>query len=319
MVSGPALCRPGIPAMHADHLPLSLLHESPDPFVVLRGNRLVEALNPALERAVPGAVAGADFLGLVEPSQREAVLPVLVQAAAGRAQRVVLTHAGTLAARAARVEWSLFPGEGGRVVGLGRTVVEGGEARLELEQARAQLSTQQQLLDRIQRDLVQVPFVDPLTGVWNRMQVLDRLAGEWSRTERHGGALACLLVDVETAADLRAGGEQDMADRLLREVAQHLKGLLRGHDILGRYGGDRLVVVASPGDAASAQALGQRLCACVAREPLRPGGHEQPVRLRVGAATSQSEGVDILEDLLTQGEAALASAREGRRDVLVAP
>ena len=53
------------------------------------------------------------------------------------------------------------------------------------------------MLDEIQMELTQVPFIDPVTGVWNRLQVIERLTGEWSRSERWGSPLACLMIDVE--------------------------------------------------------------------------------------------------------------------------
>lgn len=297
----------------------TLLRESPDPFVVLRSNRTIEALNPALERLVDGARTGVDFLQLVEPSAREQVLPLLVRAAAGSAQLVPVQHLSGGAPVV--VEYRFFPCDGGRVGALGRErpgmPLE--DVARELVRARERLQAQEGMLDRIQLELTQVPFIDPLTGVWNKMQVIERLTGEWSRTERYGSPVACLIIEVETASALRQTEGALVADEVLKHVARRLKGIVRDHDMLGRYGGDRFVVVAVHSDGDSAHALGVRICALATREPITVAGRRHAVRLRVGAATNRSEGVEILEDLFSMGEAAVADARQAERDVFVVP
>jgi diguanylate cyclase (GGDEF)-like protein len=297
----------------------TLVRESPDPVVVLKSNRTIEALNPALKRIAKEARPGVDFMALVLPTGRERVLPLLVRAAAGDEQLVLVPHGH--GEDETVVEYRFFPCEGGRVAGLGRVrpAPPAEDVGRELGRARERLEAQEGMLDRIQLELTQVPFIDPVTGVWNKMQVIERLTGEWSRTERYGSPVACLIVEVETAAALRRTDGATLADDVLKTVARRLKGIVRDHDMVGRYGGERFVVVAVHADAEGARSLGQRICALATREPIAAGGKRQTLQLRVGAATNRSEGVEILEDLFTVAESALADARRTEEIVCVAP
>jgi diguanylate cyclase (GGDEF)-like protein len=296
----------------------TLVRESPDPVVVLRSNRTIEALNPALARLTRAARMGADFMTLVSDAARERVLGLLVRAAGGDEQLIEVPH--PQGEEETVVEYRFFPCEGGRVAGLGRVrpSTQGAELGRELGRAQERLKAQSGMLDRIQLELTQVPFIDPVTGVWNKMQVVERLTGEWSRSERYGSPISCLIIEVETAAGLRRGEGAALADEVLKTVARRIKGTVRDHDVVGRYGGDRFVVVAVHSDAEGARSLGVRIRDQAGREPVTAAGRRHAVQLRIGGATNRSEGVEILEDLFTVAESALADAKQADEPVRIA-
>ncbi len=295
----------------------NLVREAPDPVVVLRSNRSIEAANLAFRKLALNARPGVDFMALVAVPARERVLSELVKAAGGRERLVLVPH---LLDREGEqpVEYRFFPCEGGRVAGIGRLREAEPDLGEELGRAQAELKAKSRMLDQIQLELTQVPFIDPVTGVWNRLQVIERLTGEWSRSERYGSPITCLLVDVENGEAVRRKDGPAVADELLKAVARRLKGVVRDHDVLGRYGGDRFVVVAVHSDADGARSLGARIRQHVAGEPVAVAAHGLHVALRIGGATNRSEGVEILEDLFTVAESALAEARSANEPIRVA-
>jgi diguanylate cyclase (GGDEF)-like protein len=295
----------------------SLVRDAPDPVVVLRSNRSVEAANQAFRRLAKNARPGVDFMSLVAVAARDRVLAELVKAAGGKERLLEVPHLLDDGAEQA-VEYRFFPCDGGRVAGFGRVrqdAVDLGEA---LGKARAELKAKARMLDQIQLELTQVPFIDPVTGVWNRLQVIERLTGEWSRSERYGSPISCLLVDVENAESMRRLEGPAVADEVLKTVARRLKGVVRDHDMVGRYGGDRFVILAVQADADGARALGARIRDKVAGEPVAVSNRPHAVALRIGGATNRSEGVEILEDLFRVAEAALADARSANEPLRVA-
>jgi diguanylate cyclase (GGDEF)-like protein len=289
----------------------SLVHDSPDPVVVLKSNRTIESLNPALARLAAGAKAGLDFMALVAPAARDRVLAQLVKVAGGAEQLVSVPHAK--GDDETVVEYRFLPCDGGRVAGMGRVRGEPADLVPALTKAQAELKAQASVLDRIQLELTQVPFIDPVTGVWNRMQVIERLTGEWSRSERYGSPIACLMVDVESVEAVRRRDGAVVADEILKAVARRLRSVVRDHDVVGRYGGDRLVIVAVQSDAEGARSLARRISEAVESEPLSSASGVSKVSLRIGGATNRSEGVEILEDLFTVAESALSEARRAKQ------
>jgi diguanylate cyclase (GGDEF)-like protein len=293
----------------------TVFRDASDLLVVLQGNRRVRAANPAFRALVRGGRDGADFLDLVTASARDRVLSELVKAAGGTEVLLAVPHPGEEGAQRT-VEYRFFPVEGGMVAGIGRVRPDEPEDR-SLDRTRAELREKSRILDEIQLELTQVPFVDPVTGVWNRLQVIERLTGEWSRTERYGSPIACLIVEIEGLDSVRARQGQAVGDEVLKALARRLKSVVRDHDIVGRYGGDRFVVIAVHADAEGGRALGRRIATSVGAEPVTVAGRSFPVTLRIGGATNRSDGVEILEDLFTVAMSALEDARSRSEAVLV--
>ena len=286
----------------------NIFSDASDLLVIVRPDRTVQTANPAFRRTIFGAQDGVDFMDLVPMKARDRVLGELVRAAGGEEVLVEVPHTDP-DGRAHVVEYRFFPVEGGMVAGFGRP--RGGRLtdKEALDRVRAELKSQTRMLDEIQLELTQVPFIDPITGVWNRIQVFERLTSEWSRCERFSSSLALLLVDVPGLDDLRGERGPAAADAILKNVARRLKATVRDHDILGRSTGDQFIIVAVHADFEGALSLSRRLQGSVSIDPIAIEQFEVPITLHIGGATSRSEGVEILEDLFRVAEDALQDAR----------
>jgi diguanylate cyclase (GGDEF)-like protein len=294
----------------------SLFRESADLFVLLGTDRKVKTSNPAFRSEIKGARAGADFLDLVDPQGRDRFATALARAAGGATVLVEIDHEGTTGGRR-RVEYRFFPVEGGLTAGLGRMRAVEPAMADQLDRVNEELREKTRILDHIQIELTQVPFIDPVTGVWNRLQVIERLTGEWSRSERFGSPITCLLVEAEDLSEIRSRHGQFLADEVLKSVARRIKRTVRDHDVVGRYGGDRFVVVAVT-DGDGAKVLGGRLRDAVSNEPVAVNEKRVAVTIRIGGATNRSEGVEIMEDIFSVAETALEESRKKADRVAVA-
>ena len=294
----------------------TLFREAADLVLVLHTDRKIRAANSAFRTTVKNGRAGVDFLDLVPADSRDRVSAELARAAGGRVVLVDVRHEGKHG-DPQRIEYRFFPVEGGLVAGIGRVRSDEPDLEEKLGRLDEELREKGRVLDRIQLELTQVPFIDPVTGVWNRLQVVERLTGEWSRSERYGSPITCLVVEVEGSAEARQKGGAYVADEILKSVARRLKRTVRDHDVVGRYAGDRFVVVAVA-DADGAKALGRRLRDAVSAEPVTVGERRYDVRVRIGGSTNRSEGVEILEDLFSVAETALQEGRMRDEQVTVA-
>ena len=282
--------------------------DSSDPMVVLERDARIATTNEALTKLLERGKRGVPFLELVADAERDRVRTLLVRAAGGEQVLIEVPH--DTASGTTLIEWHFFPIEGALTAGIGRH--RDGQRALgdELGRTRAELLQKRRMLDEIQMELTQVPFIDAVTGVWNRMQVIERLTGEWSRSERWGSPIACLMIEVSDLEDLRRCEGDHVANEVLKSTARRIKTVVRDHDIVGRYGQSVFVVVAVHCSLRGAQSLARRLLDGIRGEPVQAVGTSVDVDAAIGCCTNRSESVEIMEDLFGVALDALREARE---------
>ena len=84
---------------------------------------------------------------------------------------------------------------------------------------------------------------DYLTDLHNRASFYEHLGRALSRARRQGSKVAVLFIDLDDFKLINDSLGHQEGDRLLREVAERLKGCLRGADLAARIGGDEFSVV----------------------------------------------------------------------------
>ncbi len=161
---------------------------------------------------------------------------------------------------------------------------------------------------------------DSLTGTLNlasfrrRAQAACDQPGGAPDTPAAGEAdgLALLVVDVDHFKDVNDHHGQAVGDRLLAQVADRLRSVLRGSDCLGRLGGDRFAVLQT-GVAGSedVKALTERILRALA-QPYALGDVTVQVTASLGAAIHGVDGLDA-ENLSQHAEVALLRARAAGR------
>lgn len=92
-------------------------------------------------------------------------------------------------------------------------------------------------------ELDRVAHFDPLTGVPNRRLFADRLFQATARARRNGLPLAVCFLDLDGFKPINDRFGHEVGDRILIQVAQHLRGALRAGDTLARIGGDEFVLL----------------------------------------------------------------------------
>jgi diguanylate cyclase (GGDEF)-like protein len=152
---------------------------------------------------------------------------------------------------------------------------------------------------------------DSLTGLPNRLLVLDRLTTALDRAARANSQVALFFVDLDRFKLINDSLGHGAGDRLLAEVARRLLGAARTVDTVGRFGGDEFVVLCE--DVAgreAAVAIAERISAAVS-PAFELDGAEVRVRASVGIALSTPGST--AEDLIRDCDAAMYHAKDNGR------
>jgi diguanylate cyclase (GGDEF)-like protein len=162
-------------------------------------------------------------------------------------------------------------------------------------------------------ELERLATTDALTGVANRGELTRAAEVELARARRHGIPLAVLVVDADHFKEVNDSHGHAAGDAVLREVAARLKGLLRAHDGLGRWGGEEFVLLLPHLDAAGARAAGERVRRAFEGQPMAlPDGGLHRLTVSVGAAVARAE--ESFEEALRRADHALYAAKAGGRN-----
>jgi diguanylate cyclase (GGDEF)-like protein len=152
---------------------------------------------------------------------------------------------------------------------------------------------------------------DSLTGLPNRAAIFEKLDVVIEQVQPET-PLAVYFVDLDGLKALNDTLGHDVADEMIREVAQRLIGSVRVEDFVGRFGGDEFIVVAAAiGDVIEAGHLGERLLSAIA-QPL-PGLGARVVTASIGIALIRSSGIEARE-AIRRSDAAMYEAKRTGRD-----
>jgi diguanylate cyclase (GGDEF)-like protein/PAS domain S-box-containing protein len=149
---------------------------------------------------------------------------------------------------------------------------------------------------------------DPLTGLPNRLLLLDRLEVALARSERSGRRVAVLFLDLDHFKVVNDSLGHTCGDELLVTVAARLRAVVRPGDTVARFGGDEFVVlcedITQDGDA---HTIAERVHEALA-EPVRLGETDVHTTASAGLAFSRP-GTSNGETLIRDADAAMYRAK----------
>ena len=171
------------------------------------------------------------------------------------------------------------------------------------------------MVDRLREkneELEELSVTDELTGLFNRRHLMETLASEVRRSDRHHHPFALLIADIDRFKDYNDRNGHLAGDAVLTRVGAILRECLRTVDLAARYGGEEFVAILPETPVEDALDVAERIRADIAAEPFAGGR----VTVSLGVAEFPVHG-RASEPLLAAADAALYRAkREGRNRVV---
>jgi diguanylate cyclase (GGDEF)-like protein len=172
-------------------------------------------------------------------------------------------------------------------------------------------------LAELNRHLEQLSMLDGLTGIANRRQFDQALAGEWQRVARHRGPLVLILIDIDHFKRYNDKLGHLAGDDCLKQVATALgQGVKRPGDLVARYGGEEFAVILPETELAGAVRLAEVLRSSVEALALPHPASDvgKVVTVSLGVARAYPESETQPAGLIAAADQALYQAKQGGRN-----
>jgi two-component system cell cycle response regulator len=161
---------------------------------------------------------------------------------------------------------------------------------------------------------------DPLTGMYNRRHMEERLDGLLAEAASSGGEreLSIILADIDHFKAVNDTYGHDSGDEVIRQFSTRILHNIRRVDLAFRIGGEEFVVILPKTGKDKASKVGERLRAVIEGSPFRIGGGARSIKVTTSIGlTSLKPGADSLDTLLKRADEALYEAKDSCRNRVV--
>lgn len=160
---------------------------------------------------------------------------------------------------------------------------------------------------------------DPLTGLYNRRYLMDRLKQETTRSRRYQRPLSLLMIDVDDFKHFNDTFGHTNGDLILRLVALTLKSIVREPDIIARYAGDEFIVILPEATVREAGFTAERIQAELVKvgQVIKFSEADLHITLSIGVTEYDAE-TENLDQLIDKVDKAMYKAKEeGKNRIFV--
>lgn len=177
----------------------------------------------------------------------------------------------------------------------------------------AELEQRSLELRESQRQLEQIAYADPLTGLANRRLFEDEIRKWIKWIAREGGCFTLLLIDLDGFKKINDTLGHDAGDALLKVTAERLVKAVRETDQVARLGGDEFaVVLPQTCEFLSVEIVCRRILKVLA-EPVEFKDSNMRVSASIGASKSPAQG-NSTDSLYKAADLALYEAKRSGRN-----
>lgn len=156
-------------------------------------------------------------------------------------------------------------------------------------------------------------YYDGLTGLPNRLLMMDRLGQAINAAKRSGELVGVLVIDLDRFKHVNDSLGHPVGDQVLREVARRIEDVVRRADTVSRRGGDEFIVILSslrnPSDAEAVTANIQ----AALEKPMPLAGRQLKITPSVGISLFPGDGQDA-EMLIRCADTAMYHAKDNGRN-----
>lgn len=189
-----------------------------------------------------------------------------------------------------------------------------------IAQASANALNNAFLFERVKTEkaeLKKLSITDFLTGVYNVRYFYHRLSEEFSRAQRYGTDLSCIMFDIDYFKKINDTYGHRTGDMVLREFSMLVKALVRQSDVLARYGGEEFILLLPHTNTENSVVEAERLASAVRKHRFKGLKTSERITISVGIAAYPNKRIKTQDALINLADDALLAAKQDGRDRIV--
>ena len=187
----------------------------------------------------------------------------------------------------------------------------------QLEIALASLDMKLFETARAKEEAERLAITDPLTGLFNRRFLEEKLSNELIRAKAHNNYLSIVMADIDHFKRINDAYGHKVGDEVLKALALILRANTRENDTVARYGGEEFVILLSNVSKYDAYRIAERIRFEIEDTSFEEIGVPEKITVSFGISCFPEDGEDAI-DLLKKADQALYQAKsQGRNRVVV--
>jgi two-component system cell cycle response regulator len=169
-------------------------------------------------------------------------------------------------------------------------------------------------LEASQTALAELATTDPLTKLKNRRLFYTQAEQNLRMCRRYNKDMSLLLIDIDYFKRVNDTFGHHAGDEVLVWVANLLARMVRGIDMVARFGGEEFAVLLPETNRLGAAVLAERIRAAIERENITAEGRRIPVTVSIGVTTLAADEVEVIDQLLSIADRRLYLAKNSGRN-----
>jgi len=168
-------------------------------------------------------------------------------------------------------------------------------------------------------ELSRLANTDGLTGLGNHRYVQEALTREMERAKQNRHSVAIIMMDIDSFKLFNDTHGHMAGDKVLRLVADTIRNLTHEEDTIGRFGGDKFMIIVPRANRRRGKATAERIRRRLSEHGMHmDSGQRLPLRLSMGIAVCPDDSTNK-EELLAYVDVSLfESKRAGGNTVTLA-
>jgi diguanylate cyclase (GGDEF)-like protein len=153
----------------------------------------------------------------------------------------------------------------------------------------------------------QLASIDGTTGLFNRRHFMETAEAAFAHAQRLGEPIVALMIDVDNFKQINDLHGHIAGDEVLVDLARACRENVRPDDIVGRYGGDELIIIVPGISSVRATHLAEQLTSRVTHFH---GGDGQPLAYNASVGIAECPPYEDLTTLLIHADRAMYTAKQ---------